>query len=190
MNARIAAAAQRHPGLMFIALPGAVLVLLVLALWPAPQTSGGVFGADAAGAVPVAADRPAPEFSRPLLAGTGQLSSYRLHGNVVVVNFWASWCSACRSELPQLRALSHETGGVVFLGVDEQDTRSKGQAMIDRLRPDYPNVFDPDASLLHAFRSLAVPSTFIVDRTGRIRYQAFGATDSAALAAAIAEVAG
>lgn len=190
MNARIAAAAHRHPGLMFVALPGAVLVLLLLALWPAPQSSGGVFGADGAGAVPVAANRPAPDFSRPLLVGAGQLSSHRLTGNVVVVNFWASWCTACRSELPQLRALSHETRGVVFVGVDEQDTRSRGQALIGRLRPHYPNVFDPDASLLHAFRSLAVPSTFIVDRAGRIRYQAFGETDPAALAAAIAEVAG
>lgn len=186
MKARIAAVARRHPGLTYVAVPCTVLLLLVLALWPAPQESH-PFGS-AAGAELIAQDRPAPDFSRPLVAGTGELSLQELRGNVVVVNFWASWCTACRSELPRLRALSRANDGVVFLGVDEQDTRSRGQDMIRKVRPGYRNVFDPDGSLLHVFGSIGVPSTFILDRVGRIRYEAFGEADSAALGAAIATV--
>lgn len=190
MNPRIAAAARRHPGLTFIALPCAVLVILVLALWPAAHSTGQPSPGLAAGAAPVAQDRPAPDFSRSLLAGRSEFSLRRLRGNVVVVNFWASWCRACRSELPQLRALSRQNRGVVFLGVDEQDSRSSGQAAVRELRPGYRNVFDPDGGVLRAFGSFGVPSTFIVDRAGRIRYATVGEADSAALGAAIAQVAG
>lgn len=179
---RFAAAARRHPGLTFVALPCAIIALAVLALWPAPHTAGQRFSA---GVAPVAQDRPAPDFSRPLLAGAGTLSLHQLRGNVVVVNFWASWCAACRGELPRLRALAHRQRAVVFLGVDDEDTRSGGQAFVRRFRPGYRNVFDPSGSLLRAYGSVGLPSTFIVDRSGRIRYQAIGVFDPAALRTAL-----
>src|ERR1043166_7522197 len=54
---------------------------------------------------PVRVDRPAPRFTQPLLAQQGFLDLATLRGHVVVVNFWASWCTACRSEMPQLEQL-------------------------------------------------------------------------------------
>lgn len=188
MNAWIAAA-RRHPGLSFVALPCAVLVLVVLALWPAGHTTGQPSTANTAGMAPVAQDRPAPDFSRPLLTGGGEVSLRQFRGKVVVINFWASWCAACRSELPQLRALAHQLSRVVFIGVDEHDTRSGGQAVLHRLQLGYRSVFDASGNVLRAFGSIGVPCTFIVDRTGRIRYQAFGAVDPAALATAASRVA-
>lgn len=180
-----AAAARRHPGLTFVALPCVVIVLAVLALWPAPHTPQQGL---AAGVALVAQDRPAPAFSRPLLSGPGTLSLRQLRGNLVVVNFWASWCAACRGELPRLRDLAHRERGVVFVGVDEQDTRSSGQAFVRRFRPGYRNVFDPSGGLLREYGSIGLPTTFIIDRTGRIRYQGFGALDAANLRTALARM--
>lgn len=182
----LAAAARRHPGVTFVALPCAVIAVAVMALWPAPRSPEQRF---TAGVAPVAQDRPAPEFSRPLLSDPGTLSLRQLRGSVVVVNFWASWCAACRGEVPGLRALAHRQRGVVFLGVDEHDTRPGGQDFMHRLRPGYPSVFDPSGDLLRAFGSVGLPSTFIVDGSGRIRYAALGAVDAAALRSAVAQVA-
>jgi cytochrome c biogenesis protein CcmG/thiol:disulfide interchange protein DsbE len=169
-----------------VALPCAVLTAAVLLLWPAPQTAPD----RSPGAAPVVAqDRPAPDFSRPLVTGAGELGLPRLRGSVVVVNFWASWCAACREELPRLRSLARQQRGVVFLGVDEQDTRSGGRGFVRRFRPGYRSVLDADGSLLRRFGSIGVPSTFIVDRSGRIRYEALGAVDAAALRDAIVRLA-
>jgi cytochrome c biogenesis protein CcmG/thiol:disulfide interchange protein DsbE len=170
----------------FVALPCAVLALAVLALWPAGRPASELFAAGNAGVVPVAQDRPAPDFSEPLVGGAGTLSLRQFRGNVVVVNFWASWCTACRNEAPQLRALARRQRGVVFLGVDEQDTRSGGEGFIRQFGLGYRSVFDPDGSLLRAFGSIGVPSTFIVDRSGRIQYQALGAFDPKAFTRVLA----
>lgn len=182
---RLTVAARRHPGLTFVALPCVVVVVAVLALWPAPHSGGQRF---TAGVAPVAQDRPAPDFSRPLLAGPGALSLHQLRGSVVVVNFWASWCAACRGELPRLRALAHTQRGVVFLGVDDEDTRAGGQDFVRRFRPGYRNVIDPSGSLLRAYGAIGLPSTYIVDRTGRIRYQAIGVFDPTALRTALTQL--
>lgn len=183
------AAARRHPGVTFVALPCVIAVLTVMALWPAPHTARASLAASAPGIAPVAEDRTAPDFSRPLVTGGGELTLREFRGNVVVVNFWASWCAACRDEVPRLRVLARGQHGVVLLGVDAQDTRSGGQAFLRRLWPGYRSVFDPDGSLLRAFGSIGVPSTFVVDRSGRIRYQAIGVVDPAALRSAVARVA-
>lgn len=182
-----AAMARRHPGVTFVALPCVVLALAVLALWPTGPGAGDP-GAGIAGAAPVAQDRPAPDFSEPLVSGAGTLSLNQFRGDVVVVNFWASWCNACRSEVPRLRTLAQQRG-VVLVGVDELDIRSRAQGFVHRLRPGFRSAFDPRGSLLRAFGSDGLPSTFIVDRGGRIRYQALGAVDAAALNRAVATLA-
>ncbi|MEP6599639.1 MAG: redoxin domain-containing protein [Actinomycetota bacterium] len=186
---RLAAAARRHPGLSFVAVPCTVLVLALLALWPTPHPTHNLARTAGADVAVVAQNRPAPDFSRPLLSGAGDVTLRQMHGNVLVVNFWASWCAACRNEVPQLAALARQQRDVVFLGVDEQDTRSAGQAFIRRFRPGYRSVSDPGGSLLRAFRSIGVPSTFIVDRNGQIRYQALGTVSAAALSHAVAQLA-
>lgn len=88
-----------------------------------------------------------------------------------------------------MRALAVRQHGIVFLGVDEHDTRSGGQGFMHKLRPGFRSVFDPDGGLLRAFGSIGVPSTFVVDRSGRIRYAALGAVDAAALRSAVDRVA-
>lgn len=167
-----------------------ILAFVVLAMWPA----GGISDADHRpapnGARPVAQDRPAPVFSRSPVTGTGHISLRALHGRVVVVSFWASWCTACTREAPQLRRLAEQERprGVRFVGVDDEDTRSAARAFVDRFRPGYPSAFDPDGGLLRAYGGIGLPTAFILDRAGRIRYEAAGAVDVAAFATALEHV--
>ncbi len=122
----------------------------------------------------------------PRVAGatlTGQrlsLSSYR--GDVVVLNFWASWCAPCRSEAPVLARLSRafQAKGVRFVGVNFKDPgQANGEAYERSFGITYPSLYDPDGRDLLAFRKTvppsAIPSTLVIDRTGHIAARIIGA---------------
>jgi cytochrome c biogenesis protein CcmG/thiol:disulfide interchange protein DsbE len=178
---------RRHPGLVLVALPAAILVLVLLATWPSGRVSDDDRAAIRAGVVPVAQHRQAPELSGASVSGVGRVRLSQLRGQVVVVNFWASWCTACSREAPRLRTLAREEQGhgVRFVGVDHDDTRSAAAHFLARTHPGYPSVFDPDGRTLRAFGAVGLPSTFIIDRGGRIRYQAIGAFDPGAFQEAL-----
>jgi thiol-disulfide isomerase/thioredoxin len=120
---------------------------------------------------------------------TGQrlsLSSYR--GKVVVLNFWASWCSPCRSEAPVLDQLSrtYQAKGVQFIGVNIKDPGQANGAAYERsfgIR--YPSLYDPAGQVLLAFRDTvppaAIPSTLVIDRTGHIAARIIGSVDYTSL---------
>ncbi|GAA1720372.1 TlpA family protein disulfide reductase [Fodinicola feengrottensis] len=96
-----------------------------------------------------------------------------LTGEVVVVNFWGSWCAPCRKEAPDLEAawLATKQLGVVFLGVDLRDTRDKARAFAGSYRISYPSLFDPAGRTALAFRDVppsVVPATVVIDRSYRI----------------------
>lgn len=187
---RIGGVARRHPGVVLLAMPCSVAAVVVLTLWP----SGGVPRADRAaaltGVMPVAQHRPAPDFNRPPVTGHGRVSLRGPQRDVVVVSFWASWCAACKSEAGQLRDLAarERAHGVRFLGIDQEDTRAAARAFLASSRPGYPNAYDPDGGLLRAYGGIGLPSTFIVDRRGDIRFQAIGAFRVGAFQAALDKV--
>lgn len=116
-------------------------------------------------------DRPsAPEISGELLDG----SRYDLaqeRGQVVVVNFWGSWCAPCRAEADDLEAthLATRERGVRFLGINIQDGRDKARAF-EEGRVTYPSLFDPGSRLALAFEvpPNTIPATVVLDREGRI----------------------
>jgi thiol-disulfide isomerase/thioredoxin len=116
----------------------------------------------------------APEFSGPLLGGTGEFDLAQAEGDVVVLNVWASWCPPCRNEAPALQAASAELADqdVQFVGINVRDNDVDAQAFEQEFGLTYPSVVDTTGSLLLAFRDTlpptAIPSTLVVDREGRL----------------------
>src|SRR5918999_4113183 len=116
------------------------------------------------------AGAPAPELELPRLSGngTGSLADYR--GQVVVLNFWASWCEPCREESPLLQRWHERIAkrGATVLGVDALDEIRHAQAFIDEYGLTYPMLRDGDGSTREPFGILGFPETFVIDREGRI----------------------
>jgi peroxiredoxin len=135
----------------------------------------------------------APNFSAATLTGTPlTLSSYR--GKVVVLNFWGSWCTACREEAPTLSVLAEQERGVSFLGVDLQDTTTNAMAFIKNHDVDYPSVGDPSGTITLRFSSVVpinvTPTTLVIDRAGHIAGAVFGQVSYSELTTMLAKVTG
>lgn len=116
-------------------------------------------------------ERPsAPELILPLLGGDGEIDLASYRGQVVVVNFWASWCVPCRNEAPLLEQASQRwrDRGVAFLGVNAQDFLGDARAFVERYEITYPNVHDGPGETLGRFGITGFPETYFVDAEGRI----------------------
>lgn len=121
--------------------------------------------------------KPAPEFSLETLDGDSVALS-ELRDTVTVVNFWASWCLACRQEHPALvRAWRrYEQGGkpVRFLGIVYQDTRGNAIEYMKRHGGGWSNLMDPATRTAIDFGVYGVPETYFLDQDGRIAYKHVG----------------
>jgi cytochrome c biogenesis protein CcmG/thiol:disulfide interchange protein DsbE len=129
----------------------------------------------------------APSFSLPALSGeeTVELAAYR--GNVVVVNFWASWCAECRDEHPALLNAwdRYRDRGVVFVGVDFEDHAGDAAAYAEEQGVDWPLATDPGSRAAIDFGVFGVPETFVLDAEGRIVAKRIGPVDYAWLTSTI-----
>jgi thiol-disulfide isomerase/thioredoxin len=142
---------------------------------------------------------PAERVAAPSLVGTTldgqQLSSAGLAGDVLVVNVWASWCAPCRSEAPSLERLSKEFAdqGVSFIGLNTRDSDTSARSFVERFGITYPNVIDRDGVLQLGFRDSlpprAIPSTLVMDRSGRVAARVLGAVSESSLRGVIEAVA-
>ncbi len=115
--------------------------------------------------------RPAPDFA--LKSSTGEnlrLSEYR--GDVVMINFWATWCGPCRQEMPLLDDLynRYERVGFNLLGVNIDDDSGRAMDMIRELGVNFPVLFDARKEVSKMYDVDAMPVTVIVDREGTVRY--------------------
>ncbi len=114
----------------------------------------------------------APAFTGELLDGS-DFDSSSLSGDIVVINFWGSWCAPCRVETPEFQQVYADVSGddVSFLGINVRDDRQLAQAFLDDNAITYPSVFDPRSEIALAFRDYpanAIPSTIVLDRDGRV----------------------
>jgi cytochrome c biogenesis protein CcmG, thiol:disulfide interchange protein DsbE len=115
---------------------------------------------------------PAPQAGRtlPSLSGGAGPSLASLRGKVVVLNFWASWCTPCEAEAPLLEhaQATLERHRATVLGVTFKDIASDSRAFVRRFRLTYPNVRDTEGSFAASFGTDQLPETFVIDRQGRI----------------------
>ena len=120
----------------------------------------------------------APDLTLPLLETTGELELADLEGDIVVVNFWASWCTGCRVEHDALlvAAAAYREAGVSFLGILHQDRPPTGVEFLDEFgRGDpYRYVIDEGSRAGIEFGVLGLPTTFFLDRAGTIVGQVNG----------------
>lgn len=117
-------------------------------------------------------ERPAaPSLKLPLLGGPGTQSVADLRGQVVVLNFWASWCVPCKSEAPVLGKAQQrlrQTGAGTVVGVTYDDSTPASLKFVRDFKLDYPNVRDVGTKLANRYGTHRVPETFVIDRQGRI----------------------
>jgi peroxiredoxin len=136
---------------------------------------------------------PAPQLSGTTLDGA-RLDVRSLRGKVVVLNFWASWCGACRAEAGALNDayVTTKTLGVEFVGINLKDDRTAALAMQRDKAVAYPSLQDPQGSLLLRFRGEAPqspPSTWVLDRHGRVALRFLSPVGEAELTAAVTAIA-
>ena len=113
---------------------------------------------------------PAPEITAMGLdAQPVRLSSLR--GRPVIVNFWASWCVPCRQEMPLLRdeLATHSTEGIAIVGVLFRDLADPAREFARSLGATWPSAIDPDGSVAKAYRVVAPPQSYFIDRQGILR---------------------
>ncbi len=136
--------------------------------------------------------REAPDLVLPDILDTGSIVRLSDHkGTPVVLNFWASWCVPCRKEMPALARASAEFAGEVdFLGVDYQDVRDDGLALLREARVRYPSGFDPEGSAASSFGLRGMPTTVFISANGQVMATSLGELTESELRSSIVELFG
>jgi cytochrome c biogenesis protein CcmG, thiol:disulfide interchange protein DsbE len=128
----------------------------------------------------------APLFTLPRLQGDGEIALSSYDGEVVVLNFWASWCIPCKREAERFQDVweKHREHGLVVLGVDTLDFDGDGRRFLKRYGVTYPNVHDGRGRVLDDYGGVPLPKTFII-KDGKIVGFIFGEARADALADAV-----
>lgn len=126
---------------------------------------------------PVSPPLAAPDFTLPDMDDEKHaLSDFR--GKVVMLNFWATWCPPCRREMPSMQRLyeKYSERGLVVLAVNQFEDPDLVFEFTGRLslEPTFPIVFDRESRVSEQYRVKGLPTTYLLDRDGNIRYRAIG----------------
>ena len=134
---------------------GVLLFFLLLASTLAPAGTGDM----------------APDFSLPNQSGT-PVSLKNFEGQVVLINFWASWCGPCREEMPLLDELHKRYAplGFTMLGVNVEEDSSAADRFLQGLPVSFPVLYDRENEVSKLYEVIAMPSSVLVGRDGRVRY--------------------
>ena len=157
----------------------AVVAIIVVLLMTGLGRDPSVFASPLVG-------RAAPNFTLPQLDGP-PVTLAKLRGQIVVINFWASWCTECQVEQAALDQTwqQFQDSGVVVLGIDFQDTADAARSYVRTDAVAYPVVEDASSTTALAYGLRGVPETFVVSRSGRIVRHVIGPVDPVALAGEI-----
>ncbi len=118
---------------------------------------------------------PAQDFTLPSNTGKNIRLS-ELKGEVVLLNFWASWCGPCRQEMPELEKLhkKYQRLGFTVLGVNAEKNHKKADKIVEKGQLSFPILYDTDSSIYKLYKVKAMPSTVLIDRDGNQRFLHLG----------------
>ena len=147
---------------------------------------GSPFAETSPAAESVEAEYPPPDFRLPSLDGR-LIGPPDFPGDVVLVEFWATWCGPCRLQARFLEELHREFDGkgVHFLAIDSGEDEATVRAFTEKTPFPYPVLLDPEDSLSSRYRIYGLPTVMIVDRTGAISFLEIGVSDVETLRAAL-----
>lgn len=113
----------------------------------------------------------APDFTLPSSAGDN-VRLAELRGQVVMLNFWASWCGPCRKEMPLLDEMSkrYSAAGFVLYGVNVEEDNTDAKKLIKELGVTFPILYDTESKASSLYNVDAMPTTVVIDKKGQIRY--------------------
>ena len=167
-----------------LGLAGAFLALVGVRLSRSGESGG--FGVNATGGEGFVRSRPAPDFVVEQFDGSMfQLSRQR--GNVVLLNFWASWCPPCRAEAPALERAwqKYRERGLVVFGLDVWDEPQDAVGFVEAMNISYPNGLQGVSSVAVEYGVTGLPETFVVDRKNVLVRRWIGPLDDERIAALV-----
>jgi peroxiredoxin len=118
-----------------------------------------------------AAPAPAPDFTLPARDG-GNVRLSDLRGQVVMINFWATWCGPCRQEMPLLQQIQakYEPLGFTLVGINVEPDSAAAITWLKQVSVSFPILFDQKNVVAEQFGVQGMPSSVFVDRAGNVRY--------------------
>jgi thiol-disulfide isomerase/thioredoxin len=116
--------------------------------------------------------QPGPAFNLPVRGGGAPISLAGLKGQVVMVNFWASWCAPCRQEFPLLDSIykKYKSLGFSLVGINVEPDSKLADGFLAQTPVSFPILFDAKSDISKAYGVNAMPTTFLVDRKGTVRW--------------------
>lgn len=133
---------------------------------------------DALGILPPVKETQAPDFTLPELAGKSRrLTDFT--GQVVLINFWATWCPPCRAEMPAMERLYQELkdDGFTILAVNFAETAEQVAPFVKEHRLTFPVLLDQEGRVSRLYRAFSLPTTYLLDRHGTLVGRAVGARE-------------
>jgi peroxiredoxin len=164
-------------GLLVGMIAGLVMFVGLPEQWPWAPAAGGAAGPVATPAPAPVVGAPAPDFSLATSTSSNQpMTLSALKGQVVLINFWATWCIPCKLEMPAIQRKYDVLKGQGFtvLGVDDSEPADAIQAFAGSLNLDFPILLDPGAAINQLYHVRGYPTSFFVDRQGRIAVEHVG----------------
>lgn len=150
-------------------------VVFVVTRGPSHPTDAGTAALEAPPPPVLARGTVAPTFSLPSLEGGQPVALAAYRGTPVIVNFFASWCPDCRSELAAIGSVARQASGRVgVVGVDSNDTSTAAEQVLARAHADYPVGVDASVHVATEYLLTALPVTYFLDARGRVVGTAFG----------------
>lgn len=129
----------------------------------------------------------APEFALPALDGS-RVALGDLRGQVVLLNFWATWCVPCRAEMPEIQAAyqTQRDQDFIVLAINAAEDDNTVAQFVQEFHLTFPTLLDRDGAVVRQYQVQALPTSLFIDRTGVIRAANVGAMNRAYLEAQLA----